>query len=101
MPGRALKVFVDGGAQIKPGQPVLVLEAMKMETVVYAEGDAVVARVALQPGDKVDEGALLIELSRPQASQESVGVPPRTLEATHRRRSRPQRRSPGGHPCGG
>ncbi len=72
MPGRALKVFVDGGAQIKPGQPVLVLEAMKMETVVYAEGDAVVARVALQPGDKVDEGALLIELSRPQASQESV-----------------------------
>ena len=63
MPGRALKVFVDGGAQIKPGQPVLVLEAMKMENEIRALQPGRVKEIFVQPGRAVekDERLMLID----------------------------------------
>lgn len=63
LPGKVLKVLVREGQSVEPGQPLLIMEAMKMETTLYAEGAARVKRIAAGPGDAVEHGALLIELS--------------------------------------
>lgn len=63
MPGLILKILVEPGQEIKKGDPVLVLEAMKMENVFKAAGDAQVKNILVQPGQAVEKGAVLIELS--------------------------------------
>ena len=63
MPGKVLKVLVREGERVAPGQPLLVMEAMKMETTLYAEGAGLVKRIAVAAGDAVEHGAILIELS--------------------------------------
>lgn len=60
MPGRVLEVLVAVGARVARGQPLVVLEAMKMEHTIAAPADGVVARVAYAAGDLVEEGATLI-----------------------------------------
>ena len=68
MPGKVLRVLVKEGDAVSAGQPLVVLEAMKMETALAAESDAIVKRVPVAPGQMVDHGAVLIELSPPAAS---------------------------------
>ena len=68
MPGKVLRVPVREGDAVVAGQTLVVLEAMKMETALAAESDAVVKRVLVAPGQMVDHGALLIELSPPAAN---------------------------------
>lgn len=63
MPGKVLRVLVREGDRVEPGQPLLVMEAMKMETTLYAESAGVVKRIAAAPGDAVEHGAILMELS--------------------------------------
>ncbi len=65
MPGKVLKVLVTAGEVVESGAPLLVLEAMKMETTLYAESSATIAKVHAAPDDMVDHGAVLIELSPP------------------------------------
>lgn len=65
MPGKVLKVLVKPGDRVKPGDVLVVLEAMKMETTLVAEGDAIVRRVRVAEGATVDHGAVLVELSPP------------------------------------
>jgi 3-methylcrotonyl-CoA carboxylase alpha subunit len=71
MPGKVLKVLVAAGEVVESGAPLLVLEAMKMETTLYAESPATIAKVHAAPDDMVDHGAVLIDLSPPPASQDS------------------------------
>jgi 3-methylcrotonyl-CoA carboxylase alpha subunit len=59
MPGKIVAVAVKKGAPVKRGDPVIVLEAMKMEQTLAAPRDGRVATVACRPGDLVVEGALL------------------------------------------
>ena len=68
MPGKVLRVLVREGEAVVAGQALVVLEAMKMETALAAESEAVVKRVLVAPGQMVDHGALLIELSPPAAN---------------------------------
>ena len=68
MPGKVLKVLVHDGDLIEAGQPLVVIEAMKMETTLAAEGAALVKHVRVEEGQAVDHGAVLIELSPPPAS---------------------------------
>ena len=63
MPGKVLKVMVAEGDLVAAGQPLIVLEAMKMETTLSAESAAVVRRVAVSAGEMVDHGAILLELT--------------------------------------
>jgi biotin carboxyl carrier protein len=63
MPGKVLKVLVSAGEPVTAGQPLLVLEAMKMETTLYAESAAIVKTVRATPGAMVDHGTVLLELS--------------------------------------
>ena len=50
------------GDRVEPRQPLVVLEAMKMETPLVSPYEAVVRRVHVAEGERVDGGALLIEL---------------------------------------
>jgi len=63
MPGTVLKILVKEGARVATNDPLLVLEAMKTETTLSAESPAVVKRICVQAGQKVDHGATLIELA--------------------------------------
>lgn len=63
MPGKVLKVMVKDGETVEAGQPLVVIEAMKMETTLAAESPAVIKRVRVSAGQMVDHGTVLIELS--------------------------------------
>ena len=78
MPGKVLKVLVRDGDLVEAGQPLVVIEAMKMETTLAAESAAIVKHVRVEEGQTVDHGAVLIELSpRPQpASSDRGSAPP-------------------------
>jgi biotin carboxyl carrier protein len=62
MPGLVLKVLVAEGQNLKKGDPVLILEAMKMENVFKAPADAMVKAVKIKEGQAVEKGMVLIEL---------------------------------------
>jgi biotin carboxyl carrier protein len=62
MPGRVIKVLVKEGDEVKVGQPLVVVEAMKMENELGAERDGVVKKVFVSPGATVEGGARLLEI---------------------------------------
>jgi acetyl/propionyl-CoA carboxylase alpha subunit len=62
MPGTVIRVLVGEGDAVQPRQPLVVLEAMKMETPVVSPYEAVVRTVRVSEGDRVAGGELLIEL---------------------------------------
>jgi acetyl/propionyl-CoA carboxylase alpha subunit len=63
MPGTVLKVYVAAGQTVTAGEPLVVLEAMKMENQLVAPRDALVESVHVGEGDRVAGGAVLIELA--------------------------------------
>jgi pyruvate carboxylase len=62
MPGMIATVAVRQGDTVSAGQKLLTLEAMKMETTIYAERDGKVAAVLVSPGTQVDANDLLLKL---------------------------------------
>ena len=62
MPGTVIKVLVQPGATVEARQPLVVLEAMKMETPLVSPYDATVRAVYVSEGDRVAGGAVLVEL---------------------------------------
>ncbi len=62
MPGRILALSVEKGDQVKAGQVVLVLEAMKMENEIQAENAGTVTQVLVAENDVVDTGDPLLEI---------------------------------------
>ncbi len=62
MPGMIATVPLREGDAVSAGQKLLTLEAMKMETTIYAERDGKVAAVLVTPGTQVDAGDLLLKL---------------------------------------
>jgi biotin carboxyl carrier protein len=60
MPGMVLKVFVAEGTEIKKGDNLFILEAMKMENIIKAPADVTVKTVKIKPGDKVEKGQILM-----------------------------------------
>jgi 3-methylcrotonyl-CoA carboxylase alpha subunit len=67
MPGRVVQLLVAPGDAVRRGQPLIVVEAMKMEHTVAAPRDGIVAAVRCAVGELVDEGAELIALAEPAA----------------------------------
>ncbi|MBK9338466.1 MAG: biotin/lipoyl-binding protein [Lewinellaceae bacterium] len=61
MPGLVISILVAPGQQVQKGDPLLILEAMKMENVIKAAGDGVVKTVAAHTGKPVDKGFTLLE----------------------------------------
>ena len=62
MPGKILELFVSVGEQVKQGQPLLVLEAMKMEHRILAPQDGEVGAIHAQVGQQVEQGKSLIDI---------------------------------------
>jgi biotin carboxyl carrier protein len=63
MPGKIVKILAAEGQALEKGQPVLVMEAMKMENEVRAARAAKVSKVCVREGQAVETGELLLELS--------------------------------------
>lgn len=61
MPGLVLKIPVNIGDHVKKGDPILILEAMKMENVIKSPGEATVKAIRVAAGDKVEKNAVLID----------------------------------------
>ena len=63
MPGKVGSFSVKAGDAVTKGQPLAVMEAMKMEHTIAAPADGVVQELLYAPGDQVTEGAELLKLS--------------------------------------
>ncbi|MBK8364577.1 MAG: biotin/lipoyl-binding protein [Bacteroidetes bacterium] len=62
MPGMVLQVMVESGQQIKKGDAIVVLEAMKMENILKSPSDGVVKTVKVIKGDKVEKNQVMVFL---------------------------------------
>ena len=62
MPGQIVKVNASEGKPVRKGEPLLTIEAMKMQTVVHATSDAIVKAILAPNGARVGAGDLLVEL---------------------------------------
>ena len=60
MPGKIIAVLTEPGATVTKGQPLVVMEAMKMEHTIKAPADGTVEKVRYAVGDQVEDGAELI-----------------------------------------
>ncbi len=67
MPGKVVSFAVKAGDAVKKGQPLAVMEAMKMEHTIAAPADGTVAELLYAPGDQVAEGAELLKLQAASA----------------------------------
>lgn len=63
MPGLVVKVEVEEGQRVEPGQGLVIVEAMKMENELKAESAGVVARIHAQPGQAVEKDQILIDFA--------------------------------------
>lgn len=61
MPGLVLDVVVEPGQEVRKGDQLLILEAMKMENVLKAPGDGTVQAIEAAKGDSVEKGQILIK----------------------------------------
>lgn len=62
MPGKILEVKVAEGETVEAGQTLILLEAMKMENALTAEGSARITKIHVSDGDLVELGQILVEL---------------------------------------
>lgn len=62
MPGLVLDILVQEGDTVNKGDSVLILEAMKMENVIKAEGTATVKSINVKKGVAVEKNQILVEL---------------------------------------
>jgi len=61
MPGLIIELRVSEGQSVQAGEPLLILEAMKMENIIKAPADSVVRSVKIKKGDSVEKSQVLIE----------------------------------------
>ena len=76
MPGVVRRVLAEVGTVVTAGQPLLVLEAMKMEQTVAAPADGVVAELRAKAGEQVSGGQILAVLDPAPTPEEARAGPP-------------------------
>jgi 3-methylcrotonyl-CoA carboxylase alpha subunit len=65
MPGKVISFLARPGEKVARGQPLALMEAMKMEHTISAPHDGVVSELLFAPGDQVAEGSELLRLQAP------------------------------------
>ena len=60
MPGLIIKLFAEENQPVKKGDALVIIEAMKMENEIRANGDGAVKKILVNEGDSVSKGAVLI-----------------------------------------
>jgi len=64
MPGKIVEVLVEEGSEIKTGEPVIILEAMKMQNEIASPIDGTIKKIMVRKNDSVMKEDLLIEIDR-------------------------------------
>jgi biotin carboxyl carrier protein len=64
MPGKIVKIFVKPGQEVKAGDPLLIMEAMKMENEMRAVADVKIKEVLVKEGENVESGATLVTFAK-------------------------------------
>ena len=67
MPGNVVRIEAASGERVRSGQPIVVLEAMKMEHQIVAPADGLVTEVRVATGDQVEAGDVLAIVDGEQA----------------------------------
>jgi len=62
IPGTVIKFFVKEGDFVKEGEPILILEAMKMENIIRMPYDGIVKRIHVSEGVRIPKNSLMMEL---------------------------------------
>ncbi len=62
IPGTVLEILVEDGQEVKKGDSLMILEAMKMQNHLKCALDGKVKKIPVKKGDKVSKGTLLLEL---------------------------------------
>ena len=60
MPGKILKVLVSEGQKIKMGEPVIIMESMKMEQTIVSSADGVINSINVKEGETIEVGSGMI-----------------------------------------
>jgi len=63
MPGLVRSLLVDEGQEVKVGEPLVMVEAMKMENVLRAERDGTIAKIVAKEGDSLAVDAVILEFA--------------------------------------
>jgi biotin carboxyl carrier protein len=61
MPGLIIDLKVKAGDVVKAGEPLLILEAMKMENILKSSREGVIKNVKVKKGESVEKGQVLLE----------------------------------------
>lgn len=61
MPGLILNVHIEEGEEVKKGQSIMILEAMKMENIIKSPGEGTVKKINVGVGESVDKNSLLVQ----------------------------------------
>jgi len=72
MPGLIVRVHIRPGDVVVAGQPLVVMEAMKMENELRASAAGVVQSVSVLPGAAVEKGAVLVSLGAPDGQEQGA-----------------------------
>lgn len=66
LPGNVIRIGAEVGDTVTAGQPLIWLEAMKMEHTIAAPADGVLTHVSVNTGQQVEVGAILARVEAPQ-----------------------------------
>ncbi|MGV0624719.1 ATP-binding protein [Mycolicibacter minnesotensis] len=75
MPGNVIRLGAAVGDTVSAGQPLIWLEAMKMEHTISAPSDGVLTQLDVSPGDQVEVGAVLARVENPETPTQAEGEP--------------------------
>jgi len=64
MPGKIVKIFVKPGDVLKAGDPILIMEAMKMENEMRAASEVKIKEILVKEGENVESGATLVNFDK-------------------------------------
>jgi glutaconyl-CoA/methylmalonyl-CoA decarboxylase subunit gamma len=64
MPGKIVKIFVKPGDELKEGDPILIMEAMKMENEMRAASPVKIKEILVKEGENVETGATLVTYAK-------------------------------------
>ncbi|MBK8313926.1 MAG: acetyl-CoA carboxylase biotin carboxyl carrier protein subunit [Acidobacteria bacterium] len=63
MPGQVLKIMVQVGQKVSAGDPLILLEAMKMEHTMRAHADGIIETILVKQGEVVGPGQVLVQIA--------------------------------------
>lgn len=64
MPGKVIKILINKGGSVEENEPVLILEAMKMENLVKSPISGEIASINVQEGDTINKGDILLKFKK-------------------------------------